>query len=121
MFSAKPSLKKIAPFWNWVATPSVVLAQMVARPGRVLSLLTRGSLPVLQGVAGWLGIATRGFWVRKSTEQPPFAVRQPPRLELPMAPMLVWNTTGVPSATGLPNWSASRMLNTVAGSVVPLS
>lgn len=57
-----------------------------------------------------------GFWLRKVTVHPPLAVTHPPSAELPTAPLLVANTTGVPSATGLPFESASKMVSAV---VVP--
>src|SRR5206468_12415519 len=106
---------KIAVLPNTVLVPSVVLAQIVARPIRLLSGATPVTLPVLQGVAGVFGLGRRGFCARKSTEQPPLTVLQPPLLDEPTEPILVWNTIGVPSATGLPLVSASSAWMVVAG------
>jgi hypothetical protein len=72
----------------------------------------------LHGVAGLPGVAERGFWTRNITEHRPLTVLQPPLSEEPMAPILVWNTTGVPSGTGLPKPSASITWTLVAFGVV---
>src|SRR6059058_566766 len=112
---------KMAILPNSVLVPSVVLAQIVATPGRVLSGVTPVPVPVLQSVAGVFGCAVRGFCTRKPTVQPPLTVLQPPMLEVPMAPRLVWNTTGVPSGTGLLKASASSNWIVAAGWVGELS